>query len=284
MTCAWKQLLAVLPIWMRKEVDIHKDILLQELRLRINAPPELVFADKACWINRTITPEDLNYIINAASRYSPWTAATMAKGYITVSGGHRIGVCGETVIQQGSVTGFRNITSVCIRIARDFPGIAADLKRISGSVLLLGPPGSGKTTLLRDLIRQKADSETVCVVDERKELFPEGLPPGKRVDILSGCSKSAGIAMLLRTMGPSCIAMDEITDPEDAYALQEAANCGIHLLATAHATSVSDYQQRTIYRPLWENRIFPLILVLKKDKSYTIERMSQCVTNGLVHY
>ena len=179
MTCAWKQLLAVLPIWMRKEVDIHKDMLPQELRLRINAPPELVFADKSCWINRAITPEDLNYIINAASRYSPWTAATMAKGYITVSGGHRIGVCGETVIQQGSVTGFRKITSVCIRIARDFPGIAADLKRISGSVLLLGPPGSGKTTLLRDLIRQKTDSETVCVVDERKELFPEGLSPGK---------------------------------------------------------------------------------------------------------
>ena len=188
MTCAWKQLLAVLPIWMRKEVDIHKDMLPQELRLRINAPPELIFADKACWINRTITTEDLNYIINAASRYSPWTAATMAKGYITVSGGHRIGVCGETVIQQGSVTGFRNITSVCIRIARDFPGIAADLKRIPGSVLLLGPPGSGKTTLLRDLIRQRADSETVCVVDERKELFPEGFEASESGGMFGGLS------------------------------------------------------------------------------------------------
>ena len=81
-----------------------------------------------------------------------------------------------------------------------------------------------------------------------------------------------------------CKYVDVCISNEDAYALLEAANCGIHLLATAHAASVSDYQQRNIYRPLWENRIFPLILVLKKDKSYTIERMSQCVTNGLVHY
>ena len=90
--------------------------------------------------------------------------------------------------------------------------------------------------------------------------------------------------MLLRTMGPSCIAMDEITDPEDTAALLQAANCGVHLLATAHAASISDFRQKMIYRPLVENQIFPVILILKKDKTFTVERMTQWVTNGLVQY
>ncbi len=281
MTCAWKQLLAVLPVWMRKEVELYREQPLQELRLRINAPPVLVLADRSCRLSRNITREDLTFTVNAASSYSPWTAASAARGFLTISGGHRMGLCGEAVVQQGSVTGFREISSVCIRIARDFPGIAADLKTLPGSILLLGPPGSGKTTLLRDLIRQKALSETICVVDERKELFPEGLPRGTPVDILSGCSKKEGIRMLLRTMGPSCIAMDEITDPEDTAALLEAANCGVRLLATAHAGSLADYRQRRIYRPLWENQIFPWVLVLQTDKSYTLERMTKCTASGL---
>lgn len=284
MTCAWKELLAVLPIWMRKEVDTQGADCLQELRLRINSPPELVFADKSCWLNRRITSEDLNYTVNAASRYSPWTASSAAQGYITVLGGHRIGLCGETVVWQGSVTGIRNITSLCIRIARDFPGIAEKISKITGSILILGAPGWGKTTLLRDLIRQKQNAEKICVMDERGELFPEGLPRGNRIDVLAGCSKKNGIRMLLRTMGPSCIAMDEITDPEDTCALLEAANCGVHLLATAHAASISDFRQRRIYQPLLENHIFDVFLVLQKDKSYTMERMTEWVTSGLVQY
>ena len=282
MTCAWKELLAILPVWMRKEVDLQKDKLPQELRLRINAPPELIFSGKSIWLNRNVSSEDLSYTVNTACSYSPWAATSTAKGYITVTGGHRIGICGEAVVQQGSISGFRNISSLCIRIARDFSGIAKYLTEIPGSILLLGPPGSGKTTLLRDLIRQKEQTEVVCVVDERKELFPEGLPRGKRIDILSGCSKKEGIRMLLRTMGPNYIAMDEITDSEDTNALLEAVNCGVHLMATAHASSLTDYQQRKVYQPLWENQIFPTVLVLRKDKSYTVERMTKWTTNGSV--
>jgi len=284
MTCAWKELLTVLPFWMRKDVDILGCDSLQELRLRINSPPELVFRSRSSWLDRQVTAEDLNYTVNSATQYSPWTASSTAQGYITIPGGHRIGLCGETIVQQGMITGIKNISSLCIRIARDFPGIADGIRKITGSILILGPPGAGKTTLLRDLIRQKAETERICVVDERKELFPEGLFRGKYLDILSGCSKKNGIQMLLRTMGPTCIAMDEITDPEDACAMQLAANCGVHLLATAHAASISDYRQRSIYRPLLENQIFPVILVLKRDNSYTIERMTQWVTNGLVQY
>lgn len=284
MTCAWKELIAVLPGWMRKDVDAIGAETLQELRIHINSPPELVCTEKSHWLERNITQEDIRYTINAASRYSPWTAASAAQGYITVAGGHRIGLCGETVVQRGRITGINKISSICIRIARDFRGIASGLAKISGSVLILGPPGWGKTTLLRDLIRQKRNSERIAVVDERSELFPDGLFGGYQIDVLSGCSKLEGIPMLLRTMGPSCIAVDEITDPEDVTALLRASNCGVRLLATAHAASLAEFRQRNVYRSLWENRVFDVFLVLRKDKSFTMERMTEWVTSGSVQY
>ena len=90
--------------------------------------------------------------------------------------------------------------------------------------------------------------------------------------------------MLMRTMGPSCIAVDEITDPEDALSLLHAANCGVRLLATAHAVSVSDLRKRSVYRPLLDNHVFDMFLVLKRDRTYTMERMTEWVTSGLVQY
>ena len=284
MNCAWQEFLGVLPIWMRKEVDRLGKGTLQELRMRMQAPPELLFSEESRWLEWPVSREDLNYTINAASRYSPWTAQTAAQGYLTVAGGHRIGLCGEAVVQQGLVAGMKNISSLCIRIARDFPGIAASASKLPGSLLILGPPGWGKTTLLRDLIRQLENAEKIGVVDERGELFPEGIPRGNRVDILSGCSKQDGIPMLLRTMGPTCIAVDEITTAEDTGALLQAANCGVRLLATAHGSSVSDLRLRKIYRPLLENAVFASVLVLKKDKSFTMERMTEWVTSGSVQY
>ena len=284
MTCAWQEFLGILPIWMRKEVDRLGKETLQELRMRMQAPPELLFPEESRWLERSVSREDLNYTINAASRYSPWTAQTAAQGYLTAAGGHRIGLCGEAVVQQGLVTGMKNISSLCIRIARDYPGIAAGASKLPGSLLILGPPGWGKTTLLRDLIRQLENTEKIGVVDERGELFPEGIPRGNRVDILSGCSKQDGIPMLLRTMGPTCIAVDEITTAEDTGALLQAANCGVRLLATAHGSSVSDLRLRKIYRPLLENAVLASVLVLKKDKSFTMERMTEWVTSGSVQY
>ena len=284
MTCAWKELLSVLPLWMRKEVDQQGAETLLELRLRINSPPELVFREESRWMDQNITKEDLNYIVNTASRYSPWAAASVAQGYITIAGGHRIGLCGEGIIQNGVVVGMKHVTSLCIRVARDFPGLADCIPLQCGSVLILGPPGWGKTTLLRDLIRRLEMTEKICVVDERNELFPEDFYRGRRIDVLSGCSKEKGIPMLLRAMGPSCIAVDEITDPEDTASLIRASNCGVRLLATAHATSVSDLRSRSVYRPLLENHIFDMVLMLKKDNAFTMERMTEWGTSGLVQY
>ena len=209
-----------------------------------------------------------------ASRYSPWAAATVSQGYITAPGGHRIGLCGETACQNGRVQSIREIQSLNIRVARDFPGIGKKAAENPGSILILGSPGWGKTTLLRDIARQLAERETVAVVDERGELFPQGFARGKRMDVLTGCSKAAGIDMVLRTMGPACIAVDEITAAEDTQSLLRAVGCGVRLLATAHAASVKDLHSRPIYRPLLDCGIFQTILVMRTDKSFYTERTS----------
>lgn len=274
MMCAWKELLGILPPRLRSEVDRHGRENLQELRLRINAPPELISGNGSQWLAYDVNRDDLNYCVNAASRYSPWSAATAAQGYITAPGGHRIGLCGEVVCKDGQVAGIREVRSLCIRVARDFPEIGLKAASAAGSILILGAPGWGKTTLLRDLIRQIALKQTVSVVDERGELFPEGFKRGKRMDVLTGCPKSAGVDMVLRTMGPDCIAVDEITAEEDCHTLLQAANCGVRLLATAHAASLSDYRSRSVYRPLAEQRIFETLLILRPDKSYRVERMT----------
>jgi len=283
MNCAWEELLAVLPLWMRKYVDMQKNNSLREIRLRINSPPELVLCGNKLWLERDITKEDLDYTINAASRYSPWAAGSAANGYITIRGAHRIGLCGECVSHNGEITGIRNITSLCVRVSADYPGIAADLKHVSGSILIIGSPGWGKTTLLRDLIRQISRKENVCVVDERSELFPSESRKGESLDVLTGCDKKKGIPMLLRTMGPDSIAVDEITEPEDVHALLQAANCGVRLLATAHAASAADFRSRGVYKPLLENDVFDTLVVLKRNSSYTIERMGKWNTDGWVH-
>ena len=273
MTCAWKELLGILPMWIRGEVDKHGKQTLQELRLRINAPPEMILMGESYRIPGKVNKDDLNFCVNTASKYSPWTASTVAKGYLTAPGGHRIGLCGEVVCMEGKPHGIREITSLCIRVARDYPGISEKAAGITGSVLIIGAPGWGKTTLLRDFSRKIARAETICVVDERGELFPSGIPRGEHMDTLSGCPKTAGIDMLLRTMGPSYIAVDEITAEEDCKALIQAANCGVSLLAAAHASSVQDLYSRSIYRPLIDQNIFKTILVLSRDKSYKVERM-----------
>ena len=247
---------------------------LQELRLRLGIPPQLVRRNTTEWLNRNITASELNFCINAASRYSPWTAQTASQGYITVRGGHRIGICGTVVTRDGTVTGIQSVRSVCIRVARDFPGIAARFGCRSGSILIIGPPGSGKTTLLRDLIRQISQSECICVVDERGELFPDGFFEGcKSLDVLSGCPKRIGIDTLLRTMSPKTIAVDEITAADDCTALLKACWCGVRLIATAHAATMSDLRSRHLYKPLVSEKIFEHVLIMQHDKTIHEERM-----------
>ena len=277
MRCAWDQLLKVLPPRFRREVDSLGRDTMQELRLRKGSPPQLVTAQGSHWLRERVTDEDLSFCVQTASRYSPWNAATIRQGYLTAPGGHRIGLCGQTVMKEGRMEGIRQPTSLCIRVARDFDGIAAGLQDISGSVLILGPPGWGKTTLLRALIRTLSDrGQTIAVVDERMELFPpgSGFEPGRSTDILTGCPKSQGIPAVLRTMGPSAIAVDEITAEEDTQALLTAAYCGVRLLATAHGSTLDDVRHRPVYRPLAEQGIFTNYVIMNRDKSWHMERMN----------
>lgn len=258
------QLLAILPQRMRAEE--MEDVL--EIRLRLGRPPR--FVTRSGWRDSggAVEERELSFVINAASRYSPWTAESQQEGYLTAPGGHRIGICGG-----GAGACLREITSLCIRVARDISGIAAGLP-LSGSLLLLGPPGSGKTTLLRDLIRKVSRSKMVSVVDERRELFPEGFGRGENTDVLCGISKAKGIDMMLRSMGPQIIAMDEVTSREDCAALVRAAWCGVDLLATAHASSVRDLRERAVYRPLVESGLFSQAAVLDRDRCWHMEEVA----------
>lgn len=280
MRCAWQAYLNLVPTWMRQEVDKQGRECLQELRLRLDHPPELITSRGSVWLGQAVTKEDLSFCINVASRYSPWAAATSAQGYITAPGGHRVGICGEATVVSGSMTGITTPTSLCLRVARDFPGIAEKAVFTKGSILILGKPGSGKTTLLRDLIRQRSEigSDCITVVDERGELFPQSqgklcFPPGKRTDILTGCSKQQGIEAALRNMSPSIIAVDEITAQGDCDALIHAGWCGVNFFATVHAGSRADLFARPVYKPIIKSRLFKTLLILQPDKSWRMERV-----------
>ena len=280
MRCAWQTFINLLPQRLRGEVDRLGNTALQELRLRVGSSPELVLDKGSVWLDDLARGEDLSFVINASSRYSPWAAATIRRGYITAQGGHRIGLCGDAVIQNGEMTGIRSPMSLCMRVARDFPGVGKNALCYQGSVLIIGKPGSGKTTLLRDLIRQRSNrfEGSIAVVDERGELFPVSdqsycFDIGKRTDVLTGCGKEQGIESLLRTMGPTCIAVDEITAESDCKALMNAGWSGVSLLATAHASSVSDLHSRPIYRPIINSGLFQTVLVMQPDKSWKEERV-----------
>ncbi len=280
MNCAWQAYLNLLPHRMRQTVDqIGRDTL-QELRMRIGQAPELIFQDQTKRLSQLITGADIAFVINSASQYSPWSANTVSQGYVTAAGGHRIGICGVCTIQNGRISGIGQPTSLCLRVARDFVGCGKKAEVLQSSILIVGPPGSGKTTLLRDLIRLKSNlgQGSVAVVDEREEIFPlhkgnSCFSVGGSTDILSGCRKAEGIVSVLRSMTPAWIAVDEITAQEDAEALLHAGWCGVNLMATAHAGSVSDLNTRPIYKSLLNSRLFSNIIVLKKDKSWTLERI-----------
>ena len=251
----------------------------EEIRLRVGYAPTACRGETSVPLSPdAVTPQLLERILNAATGRSPYVLAqSLQEGYFTLPGGERIGICGKCVCSGQAVQSIREISSLCIRMVHAPEGIGILPRR---SALIIGPPGSGKTTLLRSCIRQLSERAglRVGVADERGELAAcvrgrAAFPLGRNTDILSDCPKALAMTMLVRTMSPQWLAVDEITRREDVLAVTQMSGCGVKLLATAHGGSAEELRRRPIYRMLLAQGIFEELLILGNDHSCVREEI-----------
>lgn len=274
------------------QLDLKK---LQEIRLRIACPVLLRYEGKERILAETgsfasapsggyqICREDLAEMLEVVSGYSVYAFdEELKQGFLTVPGGHRIGVAGKIIWDGEKIQCIRHISFFNIRLSHQVKGCA---DKVMGYVyemggvchtLIISPPGCGKTTLLRDMIRQISNGtvylqgQTVGVVDERSELAGSylGEPQndlGIRTDVMEGGTKAEGMMMLLRSMAPQVIAVDELGSQSDGAAVERVFHCGCKLIATVHGNSVDDARKIPLLNRMIRGKLFERYIVLESQ-------------------
>ena len=274
--------------------DIYKKDI-EEIRLRTNTPINIFLNNKNYFLKKNgslclnpkegvvVNQEHLSKSFQLITNYSIYSLEDeIRNGFITLKGGHRVGIGGKVIYGKDRIEGIKNISSLNFRIGREKVGISKDLIHhlfdIKGdfqNTLIISPPQCGKTTLLRDMIKNLSDGMDeigldgfkIGLIDERSEIAGtyNGIPQksvGVRTDILDSCHKSLGIIMMIRSMSPDIIAVDEIGSKEDVLSIQEALRAGIKLVATIHGYSIDDIRDRGSMKELFKDKVFKRYIVL----------------------
>ena len=262
--------------WNRYEVEWEQ---VQEIRIRVNQPVIVQMQERELVTDMIYTERELEDIFRHLCHDSVYAYEQQrCEGYLTLPGGHRVGITGELSYIEATGYFAKYIRYMNIRIAHEKKGVAKSIieyvkhEKELYNTLLISPPGIGKTTLLRDLVRMLSGyGYTVGVIDERGEIAgafrgSAGLDCGLRTDVMTGGEKRLGVQILVRTFSPRIVAMDEIGTKADADAIFYAGVSGCKVLATAHGNSIQDIYQKRELGNLMRQKIFQRILVLSNDK------------------
>lgn len=278
---------------LQADLDYEK---LYEIRLRAGRPMFLIYDGGECFLRTRgrepylVTREDLKETLEYVSGYSLYAYEDeLRQGYMSVQGGHRVGVTGKVILDGDRIRGMKYISCINLRLAHEIRGCADPVmehirkENWTAHTLLISPPRCGKTTLLRDMIRQlsngagKIPGVTVGVVDERSELAGcyQGIPQndlGIRTDVLDGCPKAHGMQMLIRSMSPSVVAVDELGREEDFKAVESVIYSGCKLIATAHGASLEEIFSTPFFGRLRKMKVFERYILLGKEQRAGIIR------------
>ncbi len=260
------------------------DLNLEEIRIRNNKPIILKSSDQEKLIRYYPNSDEMMTILQLICENSIYTyQKQIAEGFVTLKGGHRVGLSGSCVMEKGEVINISYISSFNFRISRQIIGCSKNAlkyildmnKKIVKNTLIVSPPGSGKTTLLRDVIRQissgiksvKFKGQTVGVVDERGEIASlyRGEAQneiGSKTDVIENTSKSIGMKMLIRSMAPQVIVADEIGGQNDIEVIKYAMCSGCKGIFTAHGASFDDIYMNPVLKELVNSHIFEIIMFL----------------------